>query len=181
MGFAATNSQEIATKLRFLQNSIGAVPSPFDCFLANRGLKTLHLRMQQHEKNAIAVSKALEASKHVVKVIYPGLPSHPQHQLAKTQMKGFGGMVSFDIKGGLKESNIFLQSLHLFALAESLGGVESLAELPAVMTHASVSADQRAELGITDGLIRLSVGVEDPLDLVADVIQALEKACGSAK
>lgn len=131
MGVAITNNDEINQKLRFLQNSIGGVPSPFDCFLANRGLKTLHLRMQRHEQNALAVSKFLESSSKVSEVIYPGLVSHKQHVLAKKQMKGFGGMVAFRLKNGnLANSNTFLQTLKLFALAESLGGVESLAELP---------------------------------------------------
>lgn len=176
MGVLVTSSEPLYTKLKFLQNSIGAVPSPFDCFLANRGLKTLHLRMQQHERNAMAVAQALEKNPRVAQVIYPGLPSHRQHALAKKQMKGFGGMVTFVIKGGLDQSNKFLSTLKLFALAESLGGVESLAELPAVMTHASVSKEQREALGISDGLVRLSCGVEDTEDLVKDIEQALAKA-----
>ncbi|TPX32304.1 hypothetical protein SeMB42_g07634 [Synchytrium endobioticum] len=177
MGAAITSSDEIIEKLKFLQNSIGGVPSPFDCFLANRGLKTLHLRMRQHAQNALAVATYLESCPLVSHVIYPGLPSHPQHLLAKRQQHGFGGMISFRIKnGGLDTSNRFLSSLRIFALAESLGGVESLAELPAVMTHASVSTEQRMVLGITDSLIRLSVGIEDVQDLINDIKQALEAA-----
>ncbi|KAJ3358496.1 hypothetical protein HDU91_005211 [Kappamyces sp. JEL0680] len=177
MGIAVTSDEEIAKKLSFLQNSIGGVPSPFDCFMANRGLKTLHLRMQRHGENAMAVAKFLEASPLVGSVIYPGLPSHPQHQLAKRQQHGFGGMVSFRIKNAnLDVSNAFLSNLKIFVLAESLGGIESLAELPVVMTHASVAPELRQVLGITDSLIRISVGVEDVDDLIADLQQALEHA-----
>lgn len=176
MGAAVTNDDDIYNKLAFLQNSIGAVPSAFDCFLANRGLKTLHLRMRQHATSAQAIAEALEASPYVENVIYPGLPSHPQHDLAKRQQKGFGGMISFRIKGNLATANAFLRSVKFFTLAESLGGVESLCELPATMTHGSVSAEDRAALGITENLIRLSVGIEDTEDLVADVLSALEAA-----
>ncbi|KAJ3258756.1 hypothetical protein HK103_003350 [Boothiomyces macroporosus] len=177
MGVAVTNSDELHERLAFLQNSIGGVPSPFDCFMANRGLKTLHLRMQRHGENALAVAKYLEASPLVESVIYPGLPSHPQHELAKRQQHGFGGMVSFRIKNAnLDVSNAFLSNLKIFVLAESLGGIESLAELPVVMTHASVAPALRKELGITESLIRISVGVEDIHDLIADLKQALEKA-----
>jgi cystathionine gamma-lyase len=144
MGMAVSSNQAIIDKLMFLQNSIGAVPSPFDCFMANRGLKTLHLRMERHNENAFAVAKFLESHKHVDSVIYPGLESHPQHQLAKRQQTGFGGMVSFRLKNGtLQTSNKFLQSLKIFVLAESLGGIESLVELPVVMTHASVDPKLR--------------------------------------
>ncbi|ORZ31683.1 Cys/Met metabolism PLP-dependent enzyme-domain-containing protein [Catenaria anguillulae PL171] len=181
MGIAATNRDDLHEKLRFLQNAIGAVPSAFDCFLANRGLKTLHLRMTQHAKSALAIAKALEASPHVDDVLYPGLPSHKQHELAKRQMRGYGGMISFRIKGDLGSANAFLKSLKYFTLAESLGGVESLAELPAVMTHGSVSPADRAALGITDTLIRLSVGIEETEDLVADVQQALAAAAKATK
>jgi cystathionine gamma-lyase len=130
MGVAVTSNKEIHDKISFLQNAMGAVPSAFDCFLANRGLKTLHLRMRQHEQNALALAHMLEQHPKVDSVIYPGLASHPQHELAKRQCKGFGGMISFRIKGGLKEAEKFLQHCHLFTLAESLGGVESLCELP---------------------------------------------------
>ncbi|KAI9184106.1 cystathionine gamma-lyase cys3 [Blastocladiella emersonii ATCC 22665] len=181
MGVAATNRDDVHEKLRFLQNAIGAVPSAFDCFLANRGLKTLHLRMERHGHSALAIARALEASPYVDEVLYPGLPSHKQHELAKRQMRGFGGMISFRIKGNLDSANAFLRSLKYFTLAESLGGVESLAELPAVMTHGSVSPADRAALGITDTLVRLSVGIEDTDDLLADVQQALVKAAAATK
>eukprot|EP01113_Clastostelium_recurvatum_P024826 TRINITY_DN2968_c0_g1_i1.p1 TRINITY_DN2968_c0_g1~~TRINITY_DN2968_c0_g1_i1.p1 ORF type:complete len:399 (-),score=111.57 TRINITY_DN2968_c0_g1_i1:37-1233(-) len=173
MGVLATSDDEIYTRLKFLQNSIGAIPAPFDCFLAIRGLKTLHVRMREHERSATKIAKHLEAHPLVERVVYPGLPSHPQHQLAATQMKGFGGMLSFYIKGGFEESRVFLENIRIFALAESLGGVESLIELPSVMTHASVPAEERAKLGISDGLVRLSVGIEDVEDLIADIDQAL--------
>ncbi|KAJ2762711.1 cystathionine gamma-lyase cys3, partial [Coemansia nantahalensis] len=176
MGVAATNNDALASKIRFLQNAIGAVPSPFDCYQAQRGIKTLHLRMRQHAENAQVVAEALEASPLVDSVIYPGLASHPQHELARRQMHGFGGMVSFRIKGDTHTADRFLQRTRLFTLAESLGGVESLAELPARMTHAGLAPEERAELGITDNLIRLSVGVEDAADLVDDIQQALASA-----
>ncbi|KAK5576005.1 hypothetical protein RB653_007141 [Dictyostelium firmibasis] len=175
MGVLATNNDELFAKLKFLQNSIGAVPSPFDCFLAIRGLKTLHVRMEAHQKNAFAICNFLEKHPKVERVIYPGLPSHPQHELCKRQMKGFGGMVVFFVKGSIDQSRSFLENIKLFALAESLGGVESLIELPSVMTHASVPAEERAKLGISDTLIRLSVGIEDINDLLADISQALDK------
>lgn len=174
MGVLATNSLDLYTRLKFLQNSIGAVPAPFDCYMAHRGIKTLPLRMREHSKNAQAVAEFLEKHPLVDKVIYPGLASHPQHELAKKQMRGFGGMVTFFLKGGLGESRVWLESLRLFALAESLGAVESLAEHPVIMTHASVPADQRAKLGISDSLIRLSVGCEDLPDLLADLNGAFE-------
>lgn len=175
MGVISTNDEEVAKELRFLQLAVGPAPSAFDCYLALRGARTLHLRMRQHEINSLAIAKWLEngeKSGHVTKVIHPGLPSHPQHELAKVQMKGFSGMLSFVIDGGIAEATVFLQSLRVFALAESLGGYESLAELPSVMTHASVPADQRAKIGISDSLIRLSVGIEEPEDLIADLAQA---------
>ncbi|KAJ2083497.1 cystathionine gamma-lyase cys3 [Coemansia sp. RSA 988] len=181
MGVAATNDDAVAAKLRFLQNAIGAVPAPFDCYQAQRGLKTLHLRMRQHAVNAQRVAEFLEASPLVDSVIYPGLESHPQHALAVRQMRGFGGMVSFRIRGDTNTADRFLQRTQLFTLAESLGGVESLAELPARMTHAALDPAVRAGLGITDNLIRLSVGVEDPDDLVDDVAQALESAVAENK
>jgi cystathionine gamma-lyase len=172
-GIVVTNDDEIYKKLRFLQNGMGAVPSPFDCFMAMRGIKTLHVRMQQHERNAISVAKFLEASDKVAKVSYPGLPSHPNHEIAKRQQRGFGGMVTFWLKGGIQQARQFLENLRLFALAESLGGVESLAEHPAIMTHASVSAEERAKLGINDSLCRLSVGIEDIDDIIKDLTNAL--------
>lgn len=180
MGVLATNSDDLNTRLKFLQNSIGAIPSPFDCYMAQRGLKTLHIRMKEHASNALAVAAFLEAHPKVEKVFYPGLKSHPQHALAQKQQKGFGGMVTFFLRGGLAESRVFLENLKLFTLAESLGAVESLAEHPAIMTHASVPADQRAKLGISDSLIRLSVGIEDVNDLIGDLTAALN-AVGSVK
>jgi len=169
MGVLATSNEEYYTKLKFLQNSIGAIPAPFDCYMALRGIKTLHLRMREHCKNAMEVAKYLQSNPLVEHVIYPGLESHPQHQIAKKQMKAFGGMITFFIKGGLEESRVFLENLKLFALAESLGAVESLAEHPAIMTHAAVPAEQRKALGISDSLIRLSVGCEDIEDIMADL------------
>jgi len=174
MGMVLTNSDEIKTRLRFLQNGIGAVPSPFDCFLAMRGMKTLHLRMREHAKNALHIAQFLEAHPKVEKVVYPGLPSHPQHELAKAQMKGFGGMVTFYVKGELEQAKQFLENLHIFHLAESLGSVESLVDFPPVMTHAAVPKEEREKLGISDTLVRLSVGVEDLDDLVRDLETALE-------
>ena len=160
--------------LAYLQNAIGSVAGPFDSFLALRGLKTLHLRMERHCTNALAIAQWLEAHPKIEKVIYPGLASHPQHELAKRQMiGGFGGIVTAVIKGDLDESRRFLERTKLFALAESLGGVESLIEHPAIMTHASIPPEVRAELGISDGLVRLSVGVEDLADLLADLETAL--------
>lgn len=161
-------------KLAYLQNAIGSVAGPFDSFLALRGLKTLHLRMERHCSSALAIAQWLEAHPKIEKVVYPGLASHPQHELAKRQMiGGFGGIVTAIIAGGLEGSRRFLERTKLFALAESLGGVESLIEHPAIMTHASIPPEVRAELGISDGLVRLSVGVEDLADLIADLETAL--------
>ncbi|QYR52742.1 cystathionine gamma-synthase [Lysobacter soyae] len=167
------DNADLAEQLAFLQNSIGGVQGPFDSFLALRGLKTLHLRMKAHCENAMAIAEMLEKHPNVEKVLYPGLPSHPQHALAKSQMDGFGGMVSVYVKGGLPEASRFCERLELFTLAESLGGVESLVNHPAVMTHASVPSERRAALGISDNLVRLSVGVESVDDLSADLFQAL--------
>jgi cystathionine gamma-lyase len=164
---------ELREKLVFLQNAIGAVAGPFDSFLALRGLKTLALRMERHCHNAMAVARFLEGHPKIEKVYYPGLESHPQHALAKRQMHGSGGMVSALLKGDLAETRRFLERCEIFALAESLGGVESLIEHPAIMTHASVPADVRMRLGIGDGLVRLSVGVEDEADLLAELGEAL--------
>jgi len=160
-------------KLWYLQNSIGPSQSPFDSWLVLRGVKTLSVRMKTHEENAINIADFLTEHPNVEKVIYPGLESHPQHELAKSQMNGFGGMLSLYIKGGLSESNKFLKQLSLFTLAESLGGVESLIEHPAIMTHASVPVKERNQLGITDNFIRISVGIEDVDDLKADLKHAL--------
>ena len=162
----------LAEQMTFLQNAIGGVQGPFDSFLALRGLKTLHLRMKAHCDNAQQLAEWLVQHPSVEKVIYPGLTSHPQHQLAARQMDGFGGMVTIFVKGGLAGAKRFCERTHLFALAESLGGVESLVNHPAIMTHASVPADRRAQLGLFDNLVRLSVGVEDRADLQADIAAA---------
>ena len=167
------DNAELAEQLAFLQNSVGAVQGPFDSFLALRGAKTLHLRMRAHCENAMALATFLEKHPSVEKVIYPGLESHPHHALAKRQMDGFGGMLSVCVKGGYERAKKLCERLELFTLAESLGGVESLVNHPAVMTHASIPPDRRAALGITDNLVRLSVGVEDVEDLVADLERAL--------
>ncbi|GAB1408584.1 cystathionine gamma-synthase [Thermomonas brevis] len=167
------DNPELAEQLAFLQNSIGAVQGPFDSFLALRGLKTLHLRMRAHCDNALALAQWLQTHDAVSEVIYPGLPDHPHHELAKRQMDGFGGMLSIRLKGGFEAAKAFCERLELFTLAESLGGVESLVNHPAVMTHASIPPARRAELGIGDELVRLSVGVEDVRDLRADLGRAL--------
>jgi len=181
MGVAVTSDDVLAEKLRFLQNSLGPVPSPFDCFLVNRGVKTLHIRMREHMINGLKVARFLESDDRAIKVLHPGLESHPQHELAKKQMRGFSGMVTFLIDGGIEESKKFLSSLKLFTLAESLGGYESLAEHPAIMTHASVAPEDRQILGIGDNLIRLSVGIEDVDDLIGDIDQALCYATGKKR
>ena len=173
-GAIMTSDDALFSDLKFNQNAVGAVPSPFDCFLVLRGSKTLHLRMERHSANAQEVAEFLVGHRSVDQVHYPGLKSHPQHSLAAKQMRGFGGMLSFEIKGGLREAKKFLGRLRVFALAESLGGVESLADHPALMTHASVPATDRKRLGVGDNLVRLSVGIEDPNDLLADIRQALE-------
>ncbi len=174
-GVAVTSNDKLAEKIAFLSNSMGGIQGAFDSFLALRSLKTLPLRMKAHAENAMKVADYLQSHPLVEKVVYPGLKSHPQYELAKKQMTGFGGMITFFIKGGMDASRKFLESVHVFALAESLGGVESLVEHPAIMTHASVPADQRKKLGIDDSLIRLSVGVEDCDDLIADLKQAFEQ------
>jgi cystathionine gamma-lyase len=163
----------LAEQMTFLQNAVGGIQGPFDSFLALRGLKTLHLRMKAHCENAQQLADWLSAHPAVEKVVYPGLKSHPQHELAKTQMHGFGGMVSVWLTGGLPAARRFMERTELFACAESLGGVESLVNHPAIMTHASVPAERRAALGITDNLVRLSVGVEDVVDLRAELAVAL--------
>jgi cystathionine gamma-lyase len=173
-GVAVTGDKEVAERLGFLQNAIGSVPSAFDAFLVTRGLKTLALRMQRHCENALVIARWLEKHPRIAKVFYPGLESHPQHALARAQMPaGFGGMVSAIVQGGEEAALRFLERCEVFTLAESLGGVESLIEHPAIMTHASIPADVRAEIGISDALVRLSVGVEDVADLLADLEQAL--------
>lgn len=172
-GVVAVRDAAVAEQLGFLQNSIGAIAGPFDSFLALRGVKTLALRMERHSANALAIARWLERRQGVERVIYPGLESHPQHALAQRQMASGGGIVSFVIEGGLEAARNFLEHCRLFALAESLGGVESLVNHPAIMTHASVPAETRARLGIDDSLVRLSVGIEECDDLIADLDQAL--------
>ena len=172
-GVIVVKNPQIAEKLAFLNNSMGGICSPFDAFMCLRSLKTLSIRMMAHQKNAIKVAKFLESSNQVEKVIYPGLKSHPQHNLAQRQMSGFGGMISFYLRGGLNKACDFLKKVKIFSLAESLGGVESLIEHPAIMTHASVPSEIRKQLGIEDGLVRLSVGIEDSEDLIKDLEQAL--------
>lgn len=173
-GVVITNDDDIAAKLHFLQNSMGAVPAPMDCWLTLRGVKTLGVRMRQHAANAAVIARWLENHSAIESVLYPGLESHPQYALAQEQMTGPGGMITFTMKGGLEPSRKLLESVKVFALAESLGGVESLIEHPAIMTHASVPAKVRKELGISDGLVRLSVGIEDLDDLMQDLEQALK-------
>lgn len=168
-GAIMLSDKEIYNKLKFNQNTIGSILSPFDSFLVLRGIKTLAIRMREHEKNAIKIAEYLESSPKVKKVIYPGLKNHPQHELVKKQMSGFGGMLSFEIIGTLKEAKTFLENLKIFSLAESLGGVESLIEHPASMTHVSISKEEREKVGITDSLIRVSVGIENVTDLIEDI------------
>ncbi|MES1909668.1 MAG: hypothetical protein MHM6MM_002369 [Cercozoa sp. M6MM] len=181
MGLAVTRSEEIAQRLHFLQNSIGAVPAPFDCYMALRGIKTLALRMERHADNAAKVAAFLETRTDVVKkVYYPFLESHPNHAVAKKQMRTGGGMVTLFLHG-LEESKKFLEELKVFTLAESLGAVESLAEHPVIMTHAAVPPEHRAALGIDDGLVRLSVGVENIDDILADLTNALDQVAAMSK
>ena len=175
-GALIVKDRALRDRLAFLQNATGAVPSPMDSFLVMRGTKTLHVRMDRHEANARALASWLERHPQVERVIYPGLASHPQHALARTQATGFGGMISFVLAGGLDASRRFLSACQLFTLAESLGGVESLIEHPAIMTHASVPPERRAQLGIADGLIRLSVGIEDVADQQADLERSFKAA-----
>lgn len=172
-GAVVAKDPELVERIGYLQNALGAILSPFDSFLVLRGLKTLALRMREHTRNALRIAEILEAQPKVQRVYYPGLPSHPHHALAKTQMNGYGGMVSCVLDTDLAGVVRFLQALRVFTLAESLGGVESLVDHPALMTHASVPESVRHELGITDGLVRFSVGVEDREDLVNDVVTAL--------
>jgi cystathionine gamma-lyase len=169
------NSDALLEKLFYLQNAIGPAQSPFDSWLVLRGIKTLAIRMKAHQENAKKIAAYLENHPKVERVVYPGLKSHPQHELAKTQMSGFGGMITFFLKGGITESRRFLENVKLFALAESLGGVESLVDHPAIMTHASIPKEVREQLGIFDNLIRLSVGIEDCEDLIADLEKAFVK------
>jgi len=172
-GCVVVNDPDLAQRLRFLHNAVGSIAGPFDSFLALRGLKTLALRMERHCANALKIAAFLEKHPRIERVLYPGLESHPQHALARRQVHGFGGIVTAFVKGGLPASKRVLERTQLFTLAESLGGVESLIEHPAIMTHASIPEDQRARLGISDSLVRLSVGVEDADDLIADLDRAL--------
>jgi cystathionine gamma-lyase len=175
-GFLATNDQALADRIYFHQNAVGGVAGPMDSFLVLRGVKTLHVRMQRHQENATKIADFLTRHPKVLKVTYPGLTSHPQHELARRQMKGFGGMMTFEMKGGLEAARRFLKTTKIFACAESLGGVESLIEHPAIMTHASIPKENREKLGISDGLVRLSVGIEDAADLVDDLTRAFDAA-----
>ena len=172
-GIVAVNDDGLAERLAYLQNSIGAVAGPFDSFLALRGVKTLDVRMERHCKSSLRIAQWLEGHDKVERVLYPGLESHPQHELARRQMPGYGGIVTFFIKGDLEDARRFLERCEVFSLAESLGGVESLVDHPAIMTHASVPPGERAKLGISDTLIRLSVGIEAVDDLIADLDRAL--------
>jgi cystathionine gamma-lyase len=176
-GCVMTSDDGIGERLHFLQKSVGSVPSPFDCYMVLRGLKTLGVRMERHVRTTRSLAEWLEGHAQVSKVLYPGLPSHKGHELASRQMKGPGGIITFELKGGLEAARAFLTAIKIFACAESLGGVESLADHPAIMTHASLTAEGRRALGISDGLIRLSVGLEDPGDLRAD----LERGFAAAK
>jgi cystathionine gamma-lyase len=179
-GAVITDREDLYQELQFNTNATGCVPGPFDCFLILRGLKTLHLRLKEHQKNALAVARFLEAHPAVETVYYPGLASHPQHELAKRQMTGFGGIVSFVVRGGLPAAKSFLHSTQLFQLAESLGGVKSLVCHPSTMTHAPIPKDVQEHCGIVDGLIRLSVGIEDGDDLIADLTWALSAVAANA-
>lgn len=172
-GAILTSNDEIYEKVKFIQNAAGTNPGPFDCFLTLRGIKTLAIRMKKHEENAIKVAEFLESHSKVKSVNYPGLKSHPQHELAKSQMRGFGGMISFEVSGGMDYAKKVVESTKLFSLAESLGGVESLIGHPVTMTHAAVPKEQRDKLGITDTLIRVSVGIENTDDLIKDLEKAL--------
>ena len=174
-GSVMLSDEALYERLKYRQNAIGAVPSPFDCYLTMRGIKTLALRMERHNQNAIQIAGFLESHKKVNKVIYPGLKSHPQHELARSQATGFGGIISFEIEGKLIDAKRFLQNFKIFSLAESLGGVESLIELPSLMTHSSISQSERENIGISDTLIRMSVGIEDVKDLIEDLRRALNK------
>lgn len=178
MGVIALNSTELHKKLSFLQNAIGSVPSPFDCWLSHRGLKTLHLRVKTASENASALATLLSQSRHVLQVNYPGLSSHPQHHIvSKQHFLGMGGaMVSFRIHGGASAAARFCKESRLFTLAESLGGVESLCEIPAQMTHASMPPEDREKVGVFDDLIRLSIGIEDLHDLKRDLLESLDRA-----
>jgi cystathionine beta-lyase/cystathionine gamma-synthase len=175
-GAVVTNRDDIFDQLKFVQKTIGAVPSPFDCWLALLGLKTLDLRMRAHSAGAQVVAEYLEGHDKVARVAYPGLPSHPQHDIAKAQMSGFSGMMSFELKGGIPAGTAVMNNVKLCALAESLGAVETMITHPATMTHAEVPPEDRRARGLSDGLVRLSVGIEDVDDIIADLDQALATA-----
>ena len=175
-GVVVTDRQDVFEAMKFIQKTIGAVPSPFDCWLTLLGVKTLHLRMARHAASAQRVAEFLEAHPKVAVVNYPGLPSHPQHAIAKAQMSGFSGMISFELKGGIPAGKAVMNGVKLCSLAESLGAVETMITHPATMTHADVPAEERQARGVTDGLVRISVGIEDVDDILADLEQALEKA-----
>ena len=175
-GAILTNNQEIFDKMKFIQKTIGAVPSPFDCWLTMLGLRTLHLRMRKHEENAQAVAEFLEAHPKVSKVSYPGLTSDPGHKIAKEQMNGYSGMISFELKGGISSGKHVMNNVKLCFLAESLGSVETMITHPATMTHAEVPEKERHARGLTDGLVRLSIGIEDKQDIIDDINQALDNA-----
>ena len=174
-GIIITNDEEIHERMKFVQKTIGAVPSPFDCWLTLLGVKTLHLRMHRHASNAQAVAEFLESHPQVEKITYPGLKSHPQYGVAKEQMDGFSGMISFELKGGIPAGTTVMNNVKLCSLAESLGAVETMITHPATMTHVDVPAEERHARGLTDGLVRISVGIEDPEDIIDDLKQALEK------
>ena len=174
-GIIITNDEEIHERMKFVQKTIGAVPSPFDCWLTLIGAKTLHLRMERHASNAQAVAEFLESHPQVEKITYPGLKSHPQYGVAKEQMDGFSGMISFELKGGIPAGTTVMNNVKLCSLAESLGAVETMITHPASMTHMDVPAEERHARGLTDGLVRISVGIEDPEDIIDDLKQALEK------
>ncbi len=175
-GCVVTSDEDLYQRLKFLQNAVGAIPGPLDCFLVLRGTKTLPVRMERHCRNALDLAKRLLANPEVARVHYPGLPSHPGHEIAKAQMRGFGGMISFELKGDLERAKRMICSTRIFSLAESLGGVESLIGHPASMTHASIPREERLKAGLADGLIRLSVGIEDVEDLAEDLEQAITRS-----
>ena len=174
-GIIITNDEEIHERMKFVQKTIGAIPSPFDCWLTLIGVKTLHLRMERHASNAQAVAEFLESHPQVEKITYPGLKSHPQYEVAKEQMDGFSGMISFELKGGIPAGTTVMNNVKLCSLAESLGAVETMITHPATMTHVDVPAKERHARGLSDGLVRISVGIEDPDDIIDDLKQALEK------
>ena len=173
-GVLITNNEELSEKFKFIQKTVGAVPSPFDCWLTLLGIKTLSLRMNRHCENAQAIGEFLESHPKVERVTYPGLPSHPQHDIAKEQMEGYSGMISMELKGGIQAGIALMNNLELCSLAESLGAVETMITHPATMTHADVPKEERIARGLTDGLVRLSVGIEDKDDIITDLKQALE-------